>query len=381
MKEFEDVFLEEDDAGIDIFALFSSIWKKRYTVLKITLCCMAFGLFLALFSPERYTSQCVFVPQMSQGMNSKYSSIASVMGLDMALSSSGTDGQVNPKLYPLVLNNPQYLKDLMYCKVHVEKASEPVTFYDYYSTKDYRKFNLVGFLAQYTIGLPRTIIGLFRKEKDAVVFDESNMNVSDCPAKVEIHPVIRMTKAEDDVARILFKSLKMDVDIKKGFLTLTAVMPEAQASTELCQAAYQLIQDYIRKFKKEKSEMNLAFISSELKESRKEYEDAQSRYAVFMDSNYNLDKATAKVQKIRLESDYDLARQMYSELSKQELSAKVKVNEETVSFTELAPPSVPLKRSAPKRAQMMMIWTFLGVVFGCVYVIGKEKYLSWKKNQ
>ena len=158
-------------------------------------------------------------------------------------------------------------------------------------------------------------------------------------------------------------------------------MPEAQASAELCQAAYILLQEYIRDFKKDKSEDNLSFISAELAEARKGYEQTQESLARFVDSNFGIDKATAKVRKIRLESDYDLAKQMYSELSKQELSAKVKVNENTVAFTELAPPSVPLKRTSPKRAFTLVVWTVLGGLFACAYVIGKDKYASWKQSK
>lgn len=378
MKEIEDDLFETDEKGIDIFSLLLLLWKKRILVLKVTACFMAIGLFLALFSPEKYTSECVFVPQMSQGLSSKYSSLASVIGIDMSLASSGTDGQVNPRLYPLILDNPQYLKDLINTKIHVEKASEPVSIYDYYISGDYRKFNLVSFVAKYTIGLPRTVVGWFRKDKEVVTFSDSDILPSE--NGIQIKPVIRFTKQEFDAARIVRKSMKMEVDIKKGYLTLTVNMPEAQASTEVCQAAYQLLQHYIREYKKQKSEVNLAFISSELSESRKGYENAQSQLAAFMDSNNDIDRATAKVRKIRLESDYELAGQMYFELSKQELSAKVKVNEETVSFTELVPPSVPLKRTSPKRAQMLTIWTILGLISGCIFVVGKEKYLAWKNN-
>jgi len=379
MKEFEEDFLEEEtEGGIDIFAMVKLLWSKKVTIVKITLCFMAFGLFIALFSPEKYQSQCIFVPQMNQGMSSKYSSIASMMGLDMALSSGGSDGQVNPRLYPLIFENPNYMKDLMYSKIHVEKASEPVTIYDYYTSSEYRKFNLIGFITKYTVGLPRIIVGWLKKDKEPVFFDTE---ISSVDGKPVVAPVIRLTKDEDIVARILAKNIKMDVDAKKGFLTLDAFMPEAQASTELCQAAYQLLQEYVRDFKRIKSEANLSFISSELVNARQDYEDSQIALAKFMDSNFGIDKATAKVQKIRLEADYQLAQQMFSELSKQELSAKVKVNEDTIAFTELAPPSVPLKRISPKRAFTLAIWTILGGLFACAFVIGKDKYASWKSSR
>jgi len=380
MKEFEeDIFDGDNEGSIDLIALIALLWKKKLTVLKITGIFMAIGLFLALFSPEKYTSQCIFVPQMSQGMSSKYSSLASMMGIDMALSAGGTDGQVNPRLYPLIMENPSFLKDLMQCKIHVEKAAEPITLLDYYTKKEYRKFNLVAFVAKYTVGLPRVLIGLVKKDKEPVIFDApSPINAA---GQVEIEPVIRFTKDEDMVANILYKAIKLDVDIKKGYLTLSVVMPEAQASTEFCQATYRLMQEYVRDFKKIKSEANLAFITSELEDARADYENAQYTYAKFMDSNYGIDKATAKIQKIRLETNYELSKQMFAELSKQELSAKIKVNEDTIAFTELAPPSVPLKRTSPKRAVMMVIWTILGGLFGCGFVVGKDKYASWKKSQ
>lgn len=385
MKEFDDFDMdrETEDSGIDInlSEIFSLFWKKRLKIVKIAACFFLFGIFLAFALPSEYKSTCVFVPQFNQSLMSKYSSLASMMGVEMDLSST-SDAQVSPKVYPLILNHPGLQLELMHTKFHFEKADEPIDLYDYYTDKKYQKFNLIGFIMKYTVGLPGLAINAIKGSED----DEIQLPVSDgsgtdlgaddensITAALRSVEIYRMTKKEFNVAKAMLRNLDLDVDAKKGYLTLTATMPEPVASAEFCEAAYLALKKYVGDFKRRKSQTNLAYIDAQVAEAYDKYVATQEACAKVMDSNLGNLTASAKMERIRKEGDYKLASQMYSELSRQQVSARIKLEESTVAFTELAPAEIPVKRSSPKRMATVIGWTFLGLIAACGWELWSEK--------
>ena len=171
------------------------------------------------------------------------------------------------------------------------------------------------------------------------------------------------------------------MDSKKGYLTLTTKLPEAIASAELCEAVYQLIQKYVSEFKKAKSQANLEFIQEQLADAKRTYERRQEQLARFKDSNKGSFTARASIEEERLKAECSLAQQLYSELAKSEQTARLKVAENTVTYTELSPVSVPLKRYSPKRMMTVTIWTLFGLFFGFVYVAASNSIREWKRTQ
>ena len=63
---------------------------------------------------------------------------------------------------------------------------------------------------------------------------------------------------------------------------------------------------------------------------------------------------------------------LYLELAKNCLTARVKVTESNVSFTELTPAYVP-RKSANSRKTVLLIWAFAGFLIGCVYALVRKE--------
>ena len=202
-----------EDKDINLIDTFATLHRRRKPIIIATLCCFLFGVFLAIFAPRTYRSQCVFVPQTNQSFSaSRYSSIASIIGMDLDI--SGTDGPINPKVYPFILQNDGYLRELMYTPVHFDKAEEPITLYEYFTNPKYQKFNLVSTIERYTVGLPfRLMHSLVPKEDYTASLETFNatLDTASATASVSAFAPVRLTKAEDDIARILVKMVTIDV--------------------------------------------------------------------------------------------------------------------------------------------------------------------------
>ena len=380
MKENDGFDYLEDDEGdvkIDFGQLFRDCKENRKRIIKITLAFFLFGVFIAFASPESYTSRCVFVPQFSQGLGSRFSSLASMASLDMDLLST-SESNINPKVYPGILEHPGFQLDLMHTKMHFEKADEPIELYDYVTEREYQKFNLLGTVKHYTIGLPGILKDALLPKTEVMQFTDSSSvlsaveDESGMTAELRGARIYRMTEKEANVAKYILSSLDLDVNARKGLLTLTAKMPEANASAELCEAAFLGIKKYIGDFKRRKASDNLKFLDRQVEEAYEVYIRKQEECAKVMDSNMGHLTASAKIERIRKEADYRLANQMYLELLKQQVTARVKMEESTVAFTELSPAEIPLRRSSPRRTLLICGWTFFGALVSCAYVCYKS---------
>jgi len=67
-------------------------------------------------------------------------------------------------------------------------------------------------------------------------------------------------------------------------------------------------------------------------------------------------------------------------LAKQLETQRLQVKKDTPLFTVLQPVSIPLEKSAPKRALILSVYLFLGFVLSLGYVLVKKYLISFKKE-
>ena len=349
---------------IDFVALMTNVWAKRWSIVKVTCCFFVLGIVVALITPRKYTSVRVFIPQSnaSTGRTGSLSSLASLAGI--SLGEDLQDGPMSPLTYPHILSNVEFRKELIMTPVNFNGLDEAVPLFDYYTDPKYDKHPFLTGVKKYTIGLPGTIMKKIRGDEDLKSDSLSNGIISGSR-------ILKMTRKEYEVADKIGKSVSLTVDKKEGFVTITAVMPEALAAAQLNEALFSLLRKYVSEFKVNKSQLYLDYIQMEHDQAKQEYQNIQEQYAKFRDANRGAKNAVAEVEAERLASEVALAQQLYTSLANNLLAAKVKVKEENVVFTDISPVSVPDKPSNSKR-KTVMVWTFLGFILACGWVIGRD---------
>lgn len=349
-----------EEQEIDIMELIRKMWLNKALILKFTAVFMVVGVFVALFSPKVYTASCDVVPQTSDGSgSSKMSSLAALAGIN--LNQSMDVKALSPLVYENILKSTTFRKELMQTPIEFEKAGKAVSFYEYYTSKEYNKPSVLGYIKKYTIGLPFVILNAIRGEQEL-----PQMSAADDAAQ----QIESLTKEEYEVSKILSEAVSIVLTEKKGYVTITANMPEAVAAAQLAQATLTLLQKYITEFKIDKVQSNLDFVQSRYDEAKKNFEDIQFRRAKYRDSNQNVVKHSARVEQEKLDAEYTLAMTLYTELAKQLEQAKISVKETAPILTVINPVTIPYKRSKPQRATILMAFIFLGVAAGAGVVLG-----------
>ena len=369
-----------EEQEIDLMELVQRMWLNKGLILKLTALFAVIGVFVAIFSPKVYTASCDVVPQTSDGSgSSKMSSLAALAGIN--LNQTLDVKALSPLVYENILNSTTFRKELMQTPIEFEKAGKAVSFYEYYTSEKYNKPGIAGYIKKYTIGLPFVILNAIRGEQE---LPQIKAAAEDGAQLIET-----MSKEEYSVSQILAQSVGIALVDKKGYVTITANMPEAVAAAQLAQATVALLQKYITEFKIDKVQSNLDFVQSRYDEAKQNFEDIQYRRAKHRDSNQNVIKHSARVEQEKLDAEYTLAMTLYTELAKQLEQAKISVKETTPILTIINPVTIPYKRSKPQRAKIFMAFVFLGfaagagIVFGVPYlanITGNERIRSLVKE-
>lgn len=349
-----------EEQEIDLVELIQKMWINRWLIIKVTGVFVVLGVLVALFSAKVYTASCDIVPDTGKSGNSKMSSLAALAGVNLGEGADVT--ALSPLVYQNIMNGTSFRKELMQTKIDFEDIDKPVSFFDYYTSEEYNKPNVLSYIKKYTIGLPFVILNAIRGEQPEP--DYSAVGNSDGPT------LETLSKDEFNAMNILGQSISLTLDQKKGYVTITSNMPEAVAAAQLAQATVVLLQKYITEFKIAKVQSNLDFIQSRYDEAKKNFEDIQVRRAAFRDANTNTNKYSARVEAEKLDAEYTLAMNLYSELAAQLEQAKIEVKKDTPMLTVVRPVTIPYKKSKPQRLQVLVAFTFLGVVAGAGLVLG-----------
>lgn len=345
------------DQEIDLVEVIRKLWNNRKLILKVTFGFMIVGIIVAISSPKEYTASTTMVPQTAdKKMGGSLGGLAAMAGIN--LGDVGGGEVLSPKMYSKILESVPFQKELMQTPIKFEEYEQPITLFDYFTNKKYQKFSLFGSIKKYTIGLPGVVLGAIRGDKEESL-----------PAMGNISSLQVLTRNENDCINRLKNQVLLKLNEKEGYLQLTATMPEPLAAAQLTEKVQILLQRYITEFKIEKVQSNLDFVQERFDEVKRDFEQIQQERAAFKDANKSIYSARAQTESEQLDTRYNLALSVYSELAKQLEQAKIQVKETTPILTVIDPVTIPLERSKPQRVLICMLFTFLGGFVGVGLVL------------
>ena len=359
MEEKEIMSQKMAEEEIDFIEIAAKLWAKRKLIIKTTLIFMVIGLFIAVFTPNEYKASTTMIPQTgNKQVGGSLGGLAAMAGINLGSMSSGE--VLTPSVYPKILNNVNFQKELIYSKYSFEKADEQISYYDYATNNKYASFNFIGFIKKYTIGLPGVILESIKGIPNEVIDSLAVIN----------QPIYKLTFKENQVIQRVFANLNLNLNTKDGYISLSYHCGEPRLSAEVVLVAQKLLQKYITEFKIEKVRSNLEFVEKSYDEAKNNFENKQAELAKFRDANKSLSSALARTQEEKLTSEYNLLLGIYTEIAKQKEQAKISVTETTPILTIIEPVTIPSEKSGPNRLIILIGYTFLGLIVGMGWILG-----------
>lgn len=340
---------------INFIELTGKIARNRVFVFRVVLAFMVAGLLVAFLSPREYTTQITMVSQanMKRNIGGNIAGLAAIAGLNIG----GLDNAdiLSPSVYPQIINSVRYLKEIINAKYHFEGIDHPISLMEYYSNDRYRKHRVLKTIGKYTVGLPGLILHSRRHGKNGPVKGQDS--------------IVVITQAEHELIKEMKKLIRLNNNIKNGYITLQVDMPEPLVSAEIAGKAQELLQIYITDYKIRKAESYLHFIQERFNEAQSDYENKNRQLARYVDENQNTISSVARVREEMLRNEYTLAYTLYSDLARELEQAKISVEENTPILTVLEPAVVPVERSKPQRALILITFMFCGLFFSALSLI------------
>jgi len=354
--------LETDN--IDLAVVLPKIWKRRIFLVKVVSIFIVFGLFVAFFSEKEFTAGSTFIPQSSDTkLSGSFGGIASLAGLNSGV--FGDNSTIPPGLYPKIIGSVQFQMNLLNAPFIEPNTGDSMTYRTYY--ENVHRKSAISYVRDFTIGLPWKLMSLIRKNED------NYSSKSD-------QEFLRLSFEEKEHLERLSKQLGTTVNDREGFVSITFKMPDNQLAAQMAFFTQELLQKELIEFKIQNAQTQLDFTERSVAEKESEFRKAQLNLANFLDGNQNLNSAIAKNQLQHLQSEYDIAYNIYSELRSQSEQAKLQVSRDTPVFTVIQPVTIPAERSSPRRILILFFAGIFGVLVAITIVLSRDFVLKIKKQ-
>lgn len=363
VEEWQGAGADEDE--IDLLELVRHIRENRFVIYKFVAAGIVLGLLVALLSPKEYQSSATLMPEYSSESQSGAAGLIEQYGGLIGLSSgsyAGNSNAIRVELYPKIVQSLPFMLKLMDQEFYYEEYDTTATVYEYFS--EIYSPSVFSYAIKYTIGLPFII-------KDALTGEEQ----PDIPLAAQTEDgVVSITEEQMEVIENLRGRVTASLDEETGIVSVSAKMPEAKVAARAAKFTIDELTQYLAEYRTEKVMIDLEFVEEQLTEAKTRFEQAQLELAEFQDSNEGNLSARARIEQQRLQSQYDLAFNVYNTLAQQYEQAKLKVQEETPVFKVLQPVQVPVRDETSGLMVLIVFVMLSGVIsLGWIFI---RKFLA-----
>jgi uncharacterized protein involved in exopolysaccharide biosynthesis len=350
---------------LDLSLLIKALWLNKILIFKSIIFFVGFGLIIGFGSTIEYNSSLKLIPSSNEGLKANMGGLSSLAGLAGISLNTTSDNFINPEIYPQITGSTPFLIEILNKEIYFEKLDTTVSTYNYY--KNLYRPSLLSYIYKYTVRLPFTIKSLFTPEKESVQLKNDNLSI------------IRISREDNRLIEKFRENIITKFDNETGVLSISVFMPDRNAVAEMADLTQKLLQEYLIDYKSEKANENLKFIEARYNESRIRYERIQNELANYTDQNQNVRSAIVQIEQQNIKNEYDLAFDIYKNLANQLEQARIKVKEDSHVLTVIDPPKVPIEKSSPKRLMILIIFVFLGFVFGISRIVFNNQILALKE--
>ena len=350
-----------DGSEIDFLELAKKIWVGRIVIIKFLTVGILMGLFVAIFSPKEYRSESKLMPEYSSNSQSDASSLLQQYGGLLGISRdtyNSTSNAIRVDLYPEIVSSLNFQIKLAETKFYISSFDTTISLMTYYS--EVKKPGLFNILIGYTIGLPGKILGLFRSSTNGTKINEAIADSS---------KFLTLTKAEFEVIRFLQSKVTANLDEDSGIVTVSAVLDDPILASLVTEHTINELTKYLIEYRTQKIRIDLEYIEAQLEKSKDRFETAQEELAAFREQFQGTLSIRNQTEQQRLNSEYQLAFNLYNSFSQKYEESRLKLQEETPLFKVLEPVKVPIDDEASGAktlilcllisAMLSMAWIFL----------------------
>lgn len=349
-----------EESEIDIMEMISKLWKRRSMIIKWCIAGAIIGLVIGFSIPKTYKAGVTLAPEMQQKTSSGVSSIASMMGVNL----NNSIDAISVEMFPDVVHSTPFIFELFDLPVTFERKDSVITVPLVEYMKEYQKSPWWTPILNFPLKVLYWCKDLIIPEEDDAIGD-GKLNPNNLPKK------------ERKVVKYFAEKILVNVD-KKSFKTeMSLEMQDPMVVASVMEAVTENLKDYMSDYRTSKARQDVCHLEKICEQRKSDYYEAQQAYAKYIDANKNVILQSANAERERLQQEMNLAYQVYSQVATQLEGARVQAEQAKPVFAIINPVIVPIKKAAPSKAKLLIIWTFLAGCCAAGWVLFGEEY--WKK--
>lgn len=345
-----------EESSIDWQDLLSKAWKGKKFIITVTVVFMFLGLISALTMTRIYTSKVTLVPELGKSTSSSLSSLSNMLGLGGMTMGSSADAY-HVTVYPEVVASTPFVAKMFDMRVTDPKKGIDTTLVGYLTRERFSIGSVIGYVT-------KPIFSLFSNKEEETKGNELNL--------------FHLTKEQDRIVKTMNKAIQVDVDKKTGETTIQVTMDNPVIAATVADTVCKHLREYIVEYRTRKAREDLENYKKIADESYQRYLKASKAYAYYQDHNRGLILNAVISEGSRLSNELQIASQLYQQMKLQAEMARGKVIDEKPVFAIIQPATVPLLPQN-SRAKVLIIWTFVGFVLSCAWVLYGKEY--WQKGK
>ena len=348
-----------DESEIDIMELIVKLWKKRSMIITWCIAGAIVGLVVGFSIPKTYTASVTLAPENADP-KSGMSSLAAMAGINM---SSGVDA-INTDMYPDVIHSTPFIFDLFDLPVTFEHKDTIVN------------TTLVDYMLEYQKSPWWTPILKFPMKALGWCIDLVTSDEEESTGDGTLNPY-NLPKDEREVVKFFSENIMVNIDKKTGKTSISLELQDPVIVYTVVNTVVDNLKSYMTAYRSSKARQDAENLEVICEERKADYYRAQQAYARYIDANKSVVLQSANAERERLQQEMNLAYQVYSQVATQLEGARIQVQQAKPVFVIINPVTVPLQRTAPSKAKMLVIFTFLAACCAAAWVLLGEEY--WNK--
>ena len=345
-----------EESSIDWQDLLSKAWRGKKFIITVTVVFMFLGLISALTMTRIYTSKVTLVPELGKSTSSSLSSLSNMLGLGGMTMGSSADAY-HVTVYPEVVASTPFVAKMFDMRVTDPKKGIDTTLIGYLTRERFSIGSVIGYVT-------KPIFSLFSNKEEETKGNELNL--------------FHLTKEQDRIVKTMNKAIQVDVDKKTGETTIQVTMDNPVIAATVADTVCKHLREYIVEYRTRKAREDLENYKKIADESYQRYLKASKAYAYYQDHNRGLILNAVISEGSRLSNELQIASQLYQQMKLQAEMARGKVIDEKPVFAIIQPATVPLLPQN-SRAKVLLIWTFVGFILSCAWVLYGKEY--WQKGK
>jgi hypothetical protein len=192
-----------------------------------------------------------------------------------------------------------------------------------------------------------------------------------------VYDVNNLPKKERGVIKYFAENIMLTVDKKTGKTSASLTMQDPLVVATVLNEVVENLKEYMTEYRTQKASQDVANLEVICNQRKADYYAAQQAYAEYSDANKSVILQSAQAERERLQQEMNLAYQVYSQVATQLEASRIKEQQAKPVFATIEPVTIPLKKSGPSKAKLLVIFTFLaGCASAAWYLFGEE---YWKK--